>query len=35
MQEKLRGPLQKKPDQQIINEKEQTMIEKSAFNTEK
>ena len=35
LQEKLRGPLQKEPDQQIMYEKEQTMIEKSAFNTEK
>lgn len=35
LQEKLRGPMQKEPDQQIVYEKEQTLIEKSAFNTEK
>lgn len=35
LQEKLRGPMQKEPDQQILYEKEQTLIEKSAFNTEK
>lgn len=35
LQEKLRGPMQKDPDQQILYEKEQTLIEKSAFNTEK
>ena len=35
LQEKLRGPLQKEPDQQVLYEKEQTMIEKSAFNVEK
>ena len=35
LQEKLRGPIQKEPDQQIVYEKEQTLIEKSAFNTEK
>ena len=29
------GPMQKEPDQQIVYEKEQTLIEKSAFNTEK
>lgn len=34
-QEKLRTPMQKEPDQQILYEKEQTLIEKSAFNTEK
>lgn len=35
LQEKLRGPMHKEPDAQIIYEKEQTLIEKSAFNTEK
>ncbi len=35
LQEKLRGPMHKDPDPQIIYEKEQTLIEKSAFNTEK
>ena len=35
LQEKLRGPMQKEPDQQIVYEKEQTLIENSAFNTEK
>lgn len=35
LQEKLRGPMQKEPDQQILYEREQTLIEKSAFNTEK
>lgn len=35
LQEKLRGPMQKEPDQQILYEKEQTLIEKSVFNTEK
>lgn len=35
LQEKLRGPMHKEPDAQVIYEKEQTLIEKSAFNTEK
>lgn len=35
LQEKLRSPMHKDPDPQIIYEKEQTLIEKSAFNTEK
>lgn len=35
LQEKLRGPMHKEPDAQIIYEKEQTLIEKNAFNTEK
>ena len=35
LQEKLRGPMHKEPDAQIIHEREQTLIEKSAFNTEK
>lgn len=35
LQEKLRGPMHKEADPQIIYEKEQTLIEKSAFNTEK
>lgn len=35
LQEKLRGPMHKEPDAQIIYEKEKTLIEKSAFNTEK
>mgnify|MGYP000300264817 FL=1 len=35
LQAKLRGPMQKEPDQQLLYEKEQTLIEKSAFNTEK
>ena len=35
LQEKLRGAMHKEPDAQIIYEKEQTLIEKSAFNTEK
>lgn len=35
LQEKLRGPMKQEPDQQIVYEKEQTLIEKSAFNTEK
>ena len=35
LQEKLRGLMHKEPDAQIIYEKEQTLIEKSAFNTEK
>lgn len=35
LQEKLRGPMHKEPDAQIIYEKEQTLIEKSAFNAEK
>ena len=34
LQEKLRGPMQKEPDAQLLYEKEQTLIEKSAFNTE-
>lgn len=35
LQEKLRGPMHKEPDQQVLYEREQTLIEKSAFNTEK
>ena len=34
LQEQLRGPMHKEPDAQIMHEKEQTLIEKSAFNTE-
>lgn len=35
LQEQLRGPMHKEPDPQVLYEKEQTLIEKSAFNTEK
>ena len=34
LQEKLRNPMHIEPDAQIIYEKEKTLIEKSAFNTE-
>ena len=34
LQERLRGPMHKEADPQVLYEKEQTLIEKSAFNTE-